>query len=171
MSTNKLLILSVFLILTGNSKAKIGIGDPAPDFTLEDVKTGEDVSLSSFRGQIVVLRIWRVCRKCRTYVPVLNKIQNEFSLKSAVEKPPLKVLSVNAIDYEKRIRSEIHKTGDKYQVLIGRNSGITRDYQTITLPRIYVIDKNGVIRYIATYPEYEELKEVILKLINESAEE
>ena len=35
------------------------IGDTAPDFTLPDVRTEAEVTLSDFRGQVVVLQIWK----------------------------------------------------------------------------------------------------------------
>ena len=160
------LTLLIIIVWAVCSMAKIGIGDPAPDFTLMDVSTGEQVSLSSFRGQIVVLRIWKVCTGiCRTNIPVLNRINGEFSMVSPADKPQVKVLSINAIDNKKRILTEIEKVSVKYQVLVGRNSGITGDYQTVTLPQIFIIDKEGLIRFNDAYPTYEELKEAIDRLI------
>ena len=48
------------MILTSVSAfAAIEVGVEAPDFTLPDVRTGEDVTLSSFRGQVVVLQMWK----------------------------------------------------------------------------------------------------------------
>ena len=37
----------------------LDIGDPAPDFTLPDVQTKKQVSLSTFRGQVVVLQLMK----------------------------------------------------------------------------------------------------------------
>lgn len=56
----KLAIFTLFLA-AGAAFGKINVGDPAPDFTLPDIRTGEKVSLSQFRGQVVVLHIWKVC--------------------------------------------------------------------------------------------------------------
>lgn len=163
----KSLILFILITFAGSSIAKIGIGDPAPDFTLEDVITGEQVHLSTFKEQIVVLRIWRVCKgKCRANVPVLNRIYEEFSLRSPDDKSQVKVLSVNAIDSKRRILVETEKMEVKYQVLIGRQSGIASDYGAIALPQIFVINRDGIICFNAMYPKYEELKDVISKLIN-----
>lgn len=35
------------------------IGQPAPDFTLNDLE-GDDMSLSDFRGQVVLLNFWSI---------------------------------------------------------------------------------------------------------------
>ncbi len=160
------LIIFLFIISAENPLAKIRIGDPAPDFTLKDVSSGEQVSLSSYKGQIIVLRIWKVCKGiCRINVPVLNRLHSEYSQKELESKPEVKIISVNAIDHKKRILTEIEKMEVKYQVLMGRNSGITSDYQTVTLPQIFIIDKDGIIRFNDAYPTYEELKEAISKLL------
>ena len=53
-------LLTLLMILTSVSAfAAIEVGVEAPDFTLPDVRTGEDVTLSSFRGQVVVLQMWK----------------------------------------------------------------------------------------------------------------
>ncbi|MBC8204909.1 MAG: redoxin domain-containing protein [FCB group bacterium] len=54
----KLLFCLLFLT-TVSAFAALIAGDPAPDFTLPDIRTDENVSLSDFRGQVVVLQIWK----------------------------------------------------------------------------------------------------------------
>lgn len=38
--------------------AALEVGDAAPDFTLNDIVSLEDFSLSDFGGQVVVLNFW-----------------------------------------------------------------------------------------------------------------
>ena len=53
-------LLTLLMILTSVSAfAAIEVGVTAPDFTLPDVRTGENVTLSDFRGQVVVLQMWK----------------------------------------------------------------------------------------------------------------
>jgi len=53
-------LLTVLLILSAvTSFAAIDVGMTAPDFTLSDIRTGEKVTLSDFRGQVVVLQMWK----------------------------------------------------------------------------------------------------------------
>ena len=160
--------LLILVTLVESPFAKIKAGDIAPDFTLEDVRTGEQISLSSFKGQIVVLRIWKVCSgSCRTNVPVLNRIHSEYSGTAVSGDSKVKVISVNAINRKKRILNEMNNLSVEYQVLTGKGSGITSDYNTVILPQIYVIDAKGIIRLIEMYPDYEELKKVIDGLISD----
>ena len=45
------------LLLTTPATA-IEVGEIAPDFTMTDIVTLEDFSLSDYRGQVVVLNFW-----------------------------------------------------------------------------------------------------------------
>ena len=172
----KKLIIVVLLFTAGIAFGKLNVGDPAPDFNLTDIRTGEEVSLSSFRGQVVVLRIWRICRgSCRAVVPHLKRLQTELLSEiypnmeevRAEYGPLLKILSINAIDPRRRVMSELNKYRMDYQVLEGRGSGIAKKYQVITLPFLVIIDKDGIIRFIEMYPTYNQLKEVIVPLIKD----
>ena len=167
----------IFLCLAaGAAFAKINVGDPAPDFTLPDIRTGEKVSLSQFRGQVVVLHIWKVCSgRCRASIEHLKKLDSEIlrEIFPDLEEvqyqfgPLLKILSVNAINSPRRVRAVADKYQLDYQVMEGRGSGIARDYQITVLPQIYVIDKEGIIRFIEMYPDYDDLQETVTPLITE----
>ena len=75
----KLTAISILCFLVINTAvAKLEIGDSAPDFTLNDVRTAQEVTLSDFRGQVVVLQMWKICAgNCRGVVELLQRIQSE----------------------------------------------------------------------------------------------
>jgi hypothetical protein len=54
-----ILICLLLVLLASGVFADVEIGKEAPDFTLPDIRTGEDVTLSDFRGQVVVLQMWK----------------------------------------------------------------------------------------------------------------
>ena len=175
----RLIITALLLLFSIPAFAGEMLGSPAPDFTLADLRTGELVSLSDYKGQIVVLQIWRACKgKCRAAVPHFKRLQREYpsdlreDTVAAGEHqiPALKILSVNAIDFKKAIASEAKKLGMDYQILVGRKSRITRLYKTIVLPQVYIIDPSGIIRHVTMYPDYDELRNMIDELYTEFAE-
>ena len=160
------------MILTSVSAfAAIEVGVTAPDFTLPDVRTGENVTLSDFRGQVVVLQMWKNnWRECRAEIPHMIKLQDELlkelypNLAEVQTKhgPLLKFLSVNAINPAKLALAEVEKYKIDFQVLEGRGSGVTSDYKVSKLPLLVVIDKNGIIRTSELYLQYEDLKTAVI---------
>ena len=54
------------------------IGDLAPGFTLKNLQ-GESISLSDFRGKVIILDFWASwCRPCRYSMPHLNEIGQRY---------------------------------------------------------------------------------------------
>ena len=165
-------LLTVLLILSAvTSFAAIDVGMTAPDFTLSDIRTGEKVTLSDFRGQVVVLQMWKNnWRECRAEIPHMIKLQDELlkelypNLAEVQTKhgPLLKFLSVNAINPAKLALAEVEKYKIDFQVLEGRGSGVTSDYKVSKLPLLVVIDKNGIIRTSELYLQYEDLKTAVI---------
>ena len=122
---------------SGNHPARIG--SIAPDFTLQD--SDHKVTLSQFRGQVVVLNFWATwCPPCVEEMPSLVRMTTRFKDKGVV----VLAVSIDADD------AAYHKFLKDYSV----NMVTVRDeaqkasslYGTFGWPETYVIDRNGVIR-------------------------
>ena len=55
----KKLTAILLLCAAANAFAALNLGNPAPDFTLKDIRSGENVTLSGFKGQVVILQFWK----------------------------------------------------------------------------------------------------------------
>jgi cytochrome c biogenesis protein CcmG, thiol:disulfide interchange protein DsbE len=115
------------------------IGSNAPDFTVQD--SDHKVTLSQFRGQVVVLNFWATwCPPCVEETPSLVRMQARLKDKGVV----VLAVSIDADD------AAYHKFLKEY----GVNMVTVRDeaqkasslYGTFGWPESYVIDRNGVIR-------------------------
>ena len=122
---------------SGNRPGRIGSN--APDFTVQD--SDHTVTLSQFRGQVVVLNFWATwCPPCVEETPSLVRMQARLKDKGVV------VLGVSIDDDN----AAYHKFLKQYNV----NMVTVRDeakkaatlYGTFGWPESYVIDRNGVIR-------------------------
>ncbi len=75
-----LILLVSLLALSGclpDKPAKLKIGDPAPDFLIEDL-SGEKIRLSSLKGRPVVIRFFITdCKFCKADTPVFNDYFNK----------------------------------------------------------------------------------------------
>lgn len=122
------------------------VGDHAPDFTLP-ATGGTTVSLSSFRGQPVVLVFYPgddspVCTK------QLNSYNNELSVFEAVG---AQVLAISAQDIESHEQFST-KYGFGFPLLADTDKAVASLYGTVGplgFPRrsVFVIDGSGVITY------------------------
>jgi peroxiredoxin len=57
---------------------RVAIGSPAPDFTMADPE-GKNISLSSFKGKMVLIDFWASwCKPCFETIPLLSKAYNKF---------------------------------------------------------------------------------------------
>ncbi len=69
---------------SGNTVAASGVGtavgQQAPDFALVDLKTGNTVHLSDFRGKAVLLNFWATwCPPCRVEIPWFIDLQKQYA--------------------------------------------------------------------------------------------
>ena len=115
------------------------IGSDAPDFTVHD--SDHSVTLSQFRGQVVVLNFWATwCPPCIEETPALVRMQARMKDRGVV----VFAVSIDADD------TAYHKFLKDYSV----NMVTVRDearkasnlYGTFGWPESYVIDRHGVIR-------------------------
>jgi cytochrome c biogenesis protein CcmG, thiol:disulfide interchange protein DsbE len=115
------------------------IGSSAPDFTLQD--SDHTVTLSQFRGQVVVLNFWGTfCPPCIEETPSLVRMQASLKDKGVV------VLGVS-IDVDD---AAYHKFLKDFRVnMVTVRDGAQKAsslYGTFGWPETYVIDRQGVVR-------------------------
>ena len=139
--TRTLVVIGLLLALIGcySGSHPPRIGSSAPDFTVQD--SDHSVSLSQFRGQVVVLNFWATwCPPCVEETPSLVRMQSRMKDKGVV------VLAVS-IDVDD---AAYHKFLKDYSV----NMVTVRDedqkaaslYGTHGWPESYIIDRSGIIR-------------------------
>ena len=114
------------------------IEKPAPDFTLRDLK-GNQVSLSDFRGQPVVLNFWATwCSPCRVEIPHLEALYTKYKDQGLV------ILGMNTeTDYMKVKRFAVPRIS--YTVLLDGGTQ-ARGYDVSGIPCTYYIDRKGIVR-------------------------
>lgn len=135
-------------------------GGAAADFTYPDAN-GKMVSLSDFKGKVVLVDVWATwCGPCRGEIPHLKKLEEEMHGKDVVF---LSVSIDEAKDRQKWL-DFIEKEGLKGVQLFagGRDSTITQAYQIEGIPRFMVFDRNGnIVSVRAPRPSSPELKQML----------
>jgi len=135
-------LLGSFLVFlagcySGNHPARIG--SIAPDFTVQD--SDHSVTLSQFRGQVVVLNFWATwCPPCVEEVPSMVRMQNLLKSKGVT----VLAVSIDADD------AAYHKFLKDYSVSMitvrDESKKASSLYGTFGWPETFIIDRNGIIR-------------------------
>lgn len=119
---------------------------PAPDFKVQD-HTGKPVSLSDFRGRVVLVNFWASwCRTCAAEKPTLEALQREF------DKDELVVLALASDSEWEPIRDKLPH-GSPLTILLDRAEEegsigpVARAYGVKAVPETFVVDKKGILRH------------------------
>ncbi len=120
------------------------IGQRAPGFSLPNVRTGRDQSLADFRGYVVLLEFWRsTCSACRSSMPAIEALRAKYAEDGLV----VVLVSQDVTAEEARVVLD----GQGYDDTIGLFDGeeTARDlYDVELIPRLFVIDRQGIVRYV-----------------------
>jgi cytochrome c biogenesis protein CcmG/thiol:disulfide interchange protein DsbE len=123
----------------------VGVGQPAPNFTLTDT-TGKAVSLDSFRGHPVIINFWATyCAPCRSETPLLQQFYQSHQSDGLV------ILGVNEGEPVSNMTQYIEEYNVTYPVLSDRTLQFNTDasYNPKLLPRTYFIDAQGIVRAVS----------------------
>jgi cytochrome c biogenesis protein CcmG/thiol:disulfide interchange protein DsbE len=103
---------------------------------------GEEVSLDSLRGKIVVLNFWASwCEPCSREAPVLEEIAQRYR----VSPQEVVVLGVDVQDLREEALDFARENGVTFASLRDGEDDVKNAYQVPALPETFVIDQDGRI--------------------------
>jgi peroxiredoxin len=133
--------------LAGDQTPQAKLGKPAPDFTLLDTK-GQERSLSDCKGKLVVLE-W-INPRCPFVVGCYRSkaMQTAHERVKAMDKSAV-WLAINTTHDTSVNENEfwIKRYELTYPILLDANGDVGRLYDARNTPHMFVIDKEGVLRY------------------------
>ena len=150
--TFRIVMLAAALTLAGPVIAKPVIGQPAPDFTVTDA-SGKTQSLSAYKGRTVVLE-WN-----NPECPFVGKhygAHNMQAQQAEAAAAGVVWLTVNSgavgkqghLDGAAASAYVTSNAGKESAYLLDADGKVGRAYDAKTTPHMYVIDKDGVLRYM-----------------------
>ena len=119
-------------------------GYAAPDFVQRSIG-GQKVSLSDYRGSLVVINFWATwCGPCKVEYPVLQKRSRDYRDKG------VQFIGIAHQDKEKNVLRFVNSHGAEYPMVIDYNGRIARDYEVTGIPWTVIVDADGMVSTVFT---------------------
>ena len=178
----KLVCLFILLILffspslakADTTSVLINIGDEAPSFALPTLDQ-KYLSLRDLCGKklrkpwrnkikhVVVLSFFATwCKPCLKEIPHLEEVMEKYS------NDPVKIFLIDVGEEREKIVKLLESTNIKIPILIDRYNKTAEKYDALTLPRLIVIDKEGIIQKEQKgFSNADQFKTDIIALLND----
>jgi peroxiredoxin len=120
-----------------------------------DLTNNKKIKLSGYVGKYMVLEVWETwCPACKSSIPELIKFNETY--------PNLKKLKDNVVFFSFLSNSSgnnndiidfIKQNGINYPVLLDNNYYIAKNFGVRYIPSLFIIDKEGNLKYSKVGPE------------------
>ena len=154
-----LFVLIMLAVLTGCIKEKqtgadLEVGDRLPDFevVMDDGTVVTDEILSE--SVSVVMFFHTSCPDCRQVLPQMQKIYDEYASTG------VRIVLISREDSKESVESFWRENGLKMPYSAQNDRKVYEKFAATRIPRVYVNEKGGIIRYVFTddpNPSYDEI--------------
>ena len=129
--------------LLAGPAAALDVGDRAPDFAAPSLAGDAPVELSKYRGKVVYLDFWASwCGPCLVAIPEIEEMRSEFP------SDRFQIVAVNLDKKKKKALRFLDKHPVGYPSASDPKGRLPGQYGVETMPTSYLIDAEGVIRYV-----------------------
>jgi peroxiredoxin len=124
------------------------VGAPALAFGARTL-TGDSVSLAGLEGKVVLLNFWATwCAPCRHETPFLQSLHE----KHAGEGLEVVGVSMDTGDARDQVADFVSEYGVSYSILVDPQMRGMDVYRVLGLPATFLIDREGILRWIRFGP-------------------
>ena len=132
-------LLAIVVLLPTHILAAVRVGQPAPNFKVTTT-SGQPVSLDNYRGYVLAIDFFTTwCPPCKQSIPHLVEMNRKYG------KQGFQILGQSMDeDGERAVKEFIQEYHINYPVALAPQQ-IQNDYGIVSVPVMYVIDKNGKV--------------------------
>lgn len=126
------------------------------DFTLRSLE-GKEVSLSDYRGKVVLINIWATwCAPCVYEIPELVKLREDYKEKG------FEILGIVVNSPENQVKNMVEKYRMAYPILWGTETALAKLGSISAIPRTFVVNSRGeIVEDITGRHTYEDFERLI----------
>lgn len=158
------LLLILFLGLLRTQQGPVRVGQKAPDFAITSFD-GTRYALSDLHGKVVLVNFWASwCKPCEQEAADLEMAWREYH-----DRGDVLFLGIAWTDTERKSLEYLARFNITYPNGPDLGTRISQSFRTTGVPETYIIDRNGVLRYVKLSPflSIEEIKGSIDPLLSE----
>lgn len=133
------------------SAQSVKVGGDAPDFSLtlqhDGKPSGENVSLSSYKGKVLFLHFWATwCPPCKVELPHMEELASHLATQG--ESSRMEFLAVCISDTQKALASFMRKNGYTFPVALDEPGAVAMRYGIQGVPTSILISPEGKIQKV-----------------------
>ena len=124
------------------------VGRPAPEILNETWLNSQPQHLTALKGRVVMVEFWTFgCYNCRNVEPYVKQWHKKFAPQGLV------VIGVHSPEFDserdiENVKRYVQEHAITYPVAIDNDFATWKSYNNRYWPAMYLIDKQGVIRYV-----------------------
>ena len=133
-------------------------GMAPPSVILRSLSGGQTIIPDNLRGNVAIIHFWAAqCDSCTREMPAIDRIYKAYSRRGVA------VAAVNVGQKQGMVRSFVNDLHLVMPVYLDEAKQAANRYEVVAVPRTYILDRRGVIRYKILGPAGEE---TLKKLVN-----
>ena len=142
-----LVLIAVSVVVGWGRLALSGVGGPAPEITGQVWLNATPKRIADLKDKVVLVEFWTFgCYNCRNVEPYVKQWHNKYAEQGLV------VIGVHTPEssYERSVSAleeYLHKQQIRYPVVTDNDFATWERYGNRAWPAVYLIDKQGLIRY------------------------
>jgi len=172
---------NTFIYSNANAKSEevrknkiLSFSDDAPEIknkTGKWINTDKEITLEDLKGKVTLIEFWTFgCYNCVNTLPYLNKWYDKYKSEN------FEMIGIHCPEFDNErnfdnVKRSVEELGIKYPVLTDNEFSIWQNYDVHAWPTIFLIDKNGEIRYKKVGEgKYDKTEDMIQTLLKEPSE-